>query len=400
MSEIKLSGTTVIDNTGGTVTVDANQLQIGGTTVIDNNKKLSNVDIVPNSSFMFRNKIINGGMHIAQRGTSFSFAHDGTTSGHTLDRFQFVTGNTDEYDCTVSQYSMSTSDLNTTGHSNALKLLTGTAELAIVNNEQVHISYKIEAQDLQDLQYGTTSAKTVTLSFWVKSSVTGTYAVAGYKDDSTTRIINRTYTINSADTWEKKTISIVGDTDSTGSIVNDSGEGLRIVWALASGSDFNSSSSTTWTNYSNAHFLGGHVQNGVVTTANADWYLTGVQLEEGTVATPFEHRPIGMELSLCQRYTTTIGNGYFAGNGAGSSAIVFGVPLCVPLRGAPSIEKIGGANISIHRSGNNTNANATVTVSAWKENATVLKLRTSHSSSDESVYSLNVNNSFLVVSEL
>ena len=177
---------------------------------------------------MFRNKIINGGMQISQRGTSFSFAHDGTTSGHTLDRFQFVTGNTDEYDCTVSQYSMSASDLNTTGHSNALKVLTGTAESAIANDEEVHISYKIEAQDLQDLQYGTAAAKTVTLSFWVKSSVTGTYAVTGYKDDSTTRIINRTYTIDSANTWEKKTISIVGDTDSTGSIVNDNGEGLRL----------------------------------------------------------------------------------------------------------------------------------------------------------------------------
>ena len=250
----------------------------------------------------FRNKVINGAIQIAQRGTSFTFAHDGTTSGYTLDRFQFVTGNTDEYDCTVSQYSMSASDLNTTGHSNALKVLTGTAESAIPNNEQVHISYKIEAQDLQDLQYGTAAAKTVTLSFWVKSSVTGTYAVTGYKDDSTTRIINRTYTIDSANTWEHKKITIVGDTDSTGSIVNDNGEGLRIVWALASGSDFNSSSSTSWTNYSNAHFLGGHVQNGVITTAGADWYLTGVQLEIGSFATSFEYRPHGLEKSLCQRY--------------------------------------------------------------------------------------------------
>ena len=136
-------------------------------------------------------------------------------------------------------------------------------------------------------------------------------------------------------------------------------------------------------------------------TIGNTWQIAGVQLEIGTAATPFEHRPIGMELSLCQRYTTTIGNGYFAGNGAGSAAVVFGVPLCVPLRAAPSIEKIGGANINIHRSGNNTNTNATVTVNAWKENATVLGLRTAHNSiGDETVYSLYVNNSFLVVSEL
>ena len=293
----------------------------------------------------FRNKVINGAMQIAQRATSTNFAHDGTTSGHTLDRFQFVTGDTDEYDCTVSQYSMSASDLNTTGHSNALKVLTGTAESAIANNEQVHISYKIEAQDLQDLQYGTAAAKTVTLSFWVKSSVTGTYAVTGYKDDSTTRIINRTYTIDSANTWEHKKITIVGDTDSTGSIVNDNGEGLRIVWALASGSDFNSSSSTSWTNYSNAHFLGGHVQNGVITTSSADWYLTGVQLEIGTSSTPFEHRPIGTELSLCQRYYQK--NQYYSSRSYDFDVLGLSVErydLKVTMRSAPTTDLTVGTS--------------------------------------------------------
>ena len=161
--------------------------------------------------------------------------------------------------------------------------------------------------DLQDLQYGTSSAKSMTLSFWVKSSITGTYAISFYKDDTTSRIINRSYTINSANTWEKKTISIVGDTDSTGSIVNDNGEGFRIIWGLASGSTYDGSTSTSWTNYTNAHFLGGHVQDGVVTTAGADWYLTGVQLEIGSSVTPFEHRPIGIENGLCQRYAHKMG---------------------------------------------------------------------------------------------
>ena len=104
---------------------------------------------------------------------------------------------------------------------------------------------------------------------------------------------------------------------------------------------------------------------------------------------------------MCQRYTTTIGSGYFAGNGLGTATVSFGVPLCVPLRAAPSVEKIDGANISIHRSGNNTNSNATVTVHAWKENATAINLRTSHNSTtDEVVFNLYINNSFLLKAEL
>ena len=290
----------------------------------------------------FRNKVINGGMKISQRGTSFTFAHDGTTSGYTLDRFFYQIIASDEYDCTVSQYSMSSAELNTTGHSKAFKLLTGTAESAIANDEMVNIQYKIEGQDVQDLQYGTASAKLMTLSFWVKSSITGTYAVTGYKDDSTSRIINRTYTINSANTWEKKTISIVGDTDSTGSIVNDNGDGFRIIWGLASGSTYDGSSSTSWTDYTNAHFLGGHAQDGVITTAGADWYLTGVQLEIGTSSTPFEHRPIGVETRLCERYcqvknlfvTNTI---HFASGYYGGSANYNYYTLNTTMRSAPSV---------------------------------------------------------------
>jgi hypothetical protein len=275
-------------------------------------------------------------MHIAQRGTSFSFAHDGTTSGHTLDRFQFVTGNTDEYDCTVSQYSMSTSDLNTTGHSNALKLLTGTAELAIVNNEQVHISYKIEAQDLQDLQYGTTSAKTVTLSFWVKSSVTGTYAVAGYKDDSTTRIINRTYTINSADTWEKKTLTYAGDT--SGTLVNDNTDSLILHLWLGAGTNYSSGTlSDTWTSSTNANRAVGQV-NLADSTSN-EWYITGVQLEAGTSASDFEFLPVDVNLLRCQRYfeicsgNRTQGSQTYVSNTVYFNAIRF----MVTKRAAPTI---------------------------------------------------------------
>ena len=396
MADFKINGTTFVSETGGTLSIDASsidasQIKVNGTTVIG-----------AASGFMFRNKIINGGMKISQRGTSFTFAHDGTTSSYILDRFKINLHNTDEYDCTVSQYSMTAAEINTTGHTKALKLLTGTAESTILFDEFARCEYKPEGQDVQDFIHGTASAKTATLSFWVKSSITGDFGfnIYRYVSSGSGRSINLSYTINAANTWEKKTISIVGDTGGA-TIPNGNTSGLLLIWQLATGSNFNSTASNSWSDYVGTRLMNSSKSDAVITTAGADWYLTGVQLEEGTVATPFEHRPIGMELSLCQRYTTTIGSGYFAGNGVGSSTVSFGAPLCVPLRAAPSIEKIGGANINIHRSGNNTNTNATVTVNAWKENATMINLRTSHNSiTDEAVYNLYINNTFLLKSEL
>ena len=288
------SGNSVLSESGGNVSLTAKNATVTG-------------DFVPSEPVMFRNKVINGGMKISQRLTTYNFAHDGTLDAYTLDRFIVRSGGLDNYDAQVTQYSMSAAERNTTGHSKAFKLATGNIQNTIANNTQLRLEYRAEAQDLQDLQYGTASAKTVTLSFWVKSSVTGTYAVNSHKQDATARQINKTYTINTADTWEKKIISIVGDTDSTGSINDDNGEGLRIIWVLATGSAYNSSSSATWTDYASGNFLGGHVQNGVLTTNDANWYITGVQLEIGSSATPFEHRPIGMELSLCQRYAHKMG---------------------------------------------------------------------------------------------
>ena len=390
MSEIKLSGTTVIDNTSGTVTVDANQLQIGNTTVIDNNKKLTNVDIVPNSSFMFRNKIINGGMQIAQRGNSTSVS---ATSYRACDRYHFVITN-------GGTWSISQSTDSPPGFGSSYKLECTAAKSSLDSDSRLLIIHKIEGQNLQDLKKGTAGAESVTLSFYVKTSLAGTYQV-NLEDNDNIRIIGNTYTIasNEVNTWQYKTFTFAGDT--TGVLDNDNMDSLSLHFVLVAGTD-NSTGSlpTAWEAKSNTDRGAGLTVNLAATIGNT-WQIAGVQLEIGTAATPFEHRPIGMELSLCQRYTTTIGNGYFAGNGAGSAAVVFGVPLCVPLRAAPSIEKIGGANINIHRSGNNTNTNATVTVNAWKENATMINLRTSHNSiTDEAVYNLYINNTFLLKSEL
>lgn len=241
--------------------------------------------------------IINGDMAVAQRGSSFSFAHDGTTIAHTLDRFRFVDFAAGEHDCTVAQVSDAPS-----GFSNSLKVTTGTAESTIHANEIVYLDTKIEAQNLQHLNYGTSSAKKLTLSFWVKSSVTGTYGVNLYKPDPTARVINGTYTIDTASTWEYKTITFDGDTDSGATIDNNNGAGLWVSWHLASGSNYDSTDSSDWIDYVNGAWAYGHTQDGVITTASATWQLTGAKLEVGSVATSFLHESYAENLAKCQRY--------------------------------------------------------------------------------------------------
>jgi len=243
-----------------------------------------------------RNLIINGAMNVAQRGTSFSLAHDGTREQYVTDRFEFVLRSTsDEYDATITQTADAPDNFV-----NSFKVTTGTAESAIGADEFYLVRYHVEAQDVSFLDYGSSSAKTVTLSFYVKSSVTGTYGVSLYTEDSG-RNINKTYTINSADTWERKTIVVAGDTSGSG-ITHDNGIGIQINWLLATGSDADGTTNTDWGTYSLASLGGGHAQDGVITTASATWQITGVQLEVGDTATPFEHRTYQEELFRCHRY--------------------------------------------------------------------------------------------------
>ena len=255
-----------------------------------------------------RNLIINGAMNVAQRGTSFSLAHDGTREQYVTDRFEFVLRSTsDEYDATVTQTADAPDNFV-----NSFKVTTGTAESAIGADEFYLVRYHVEAQDVSFLNYGSSSAKTVTLSFYVKSSVTGTYGVSLYTEDSG-RNINKTYTINSANTWERKTIVVAGDTSGSG-ITHDNGIGIQINWILATGSDADGTTNTDWGTYSLASLGGGHAQDGVITTASATWQITGVQLEVGETATPFEHEDYGTTLTRCHRYYYQVGgtNGYEA----------------------------------------------------------------------------------------
>ena len=236
-----------------------------------------------------RNLIINGSAIVAQRGTSFSSAANNT---YVVDRFRVKRNGMDNL-----VYDLSQSSTSPDGFGNSIKLDVTTAETSSADNEYLKIDTTIEAQNVQQLKYGTSSAEQITMSFWVRSSTTGTYAIEIYTEDPNKQITN-TYTVNSANTWEYKTVTFVGDTG--GSINNDNGTGFLISWFLSVPSNYKTGDSTSWRTY-NADGRG-YNQTADVASTTGEFYITGVQLELGEQATPFEHRSFGDELLRCQRY--------------------------------------------------------------------------------------------------
>ena len=245
-----------------------------------------------------RNLIINGAMQVAQRGTSAVSA--GNPNYPSVDRYKAWEG-------TDGAYTVEQSTDAPTGFAKSLKAQVTTADASLAAGQYAQILQNIEAQDLQHLDYGLSTAKTLTLSFWVKSSKTGTYCITAYKEDSTgsasTLLFPKEYTISSANTWEHKTITIEPDSQikaATGAIDDDSGVGIGIYWNLAQGSTYTGGTDGTWSTNTN-HFATTNQVNWMDSTSN-NFYLTGVQLEVGETATPFEHRSYGDELARCQRY--------------------------------------------------------------------------------------------------
>lgn len=240
-----------------------------------------------------RNLFINGAMQVAQRGTSST-----VTGMKTVDRFEVTFSNTDELAVTQSQ---STTVPSGQGFSNSLKVEVTTAETALAANEFFRIIQRIEAQNLQHLAFGSSSAKPLTLSFWVRSSLAGKYSVLFFRGDaSPSRSNTPSYTINAADTWEHKTITIDGDT--TGGVIdNDNGQGLNITWTLAAGVGYAGTPHTGWGDYSVASDFS-HSDQVNFAAQTGTFYLTGVQVEVGGTATPFEHEDFSATLAKCQRY--------------------------------------------------------------------------------------------------
>jgi ribosomal protein L27 len=235
------------------------------------------------------NRIINGAMVISQRGTSFA----GLTNGgnkYTLDRWLWAESATSTAVQTVSQDSSAP-----VGFVNSLKVQTTTAQSSLSAGNAYRLIQYIEGNNVSDLGFGTANAKTFTLSFWVRSSLTGTFGGSLFNQTSN-RFYVYSYSINSADTWEYKTITIAGDTSGTWDTGNTSG--LAVQFSLGAGSDYLAAAGS-WGGTRAEAPIG---QVNVAGTLNATLYITGVQLEKGSTATSFDYRPYGTELQLCQRY--------------------------------------------------------------------------------------------------
>jgi len=314
-------------------------------------------DSIQNAKFsnivQSKNIIINGDMSIAQRSASVS-SITSDNAIHTLDRYR--TRLTTLGTWTQSQ---STTVPSGQGFATSLKMDCTSADASPAAGDRLFITQRIEGQNLQYLKKGTSNAQSLTLSFWVRSNKTGTYICELY-DQNNSRHINKSYTISVADTWEKKTITYDGDT--TGAFTNNNGNSLECAWWLGAGTTYTSGTlQTSWGSGTNANRAVGQV-NLADSTSN-DWYITGVQLEAGSVASDFEFLPVDVNLQRCQRYYYRINPNSTSGS-IGSAAYYISTAVFTMLefptsmRTSPSLELATGTNYyNINRNGDNDQFN-------------------------------------------
>ena len=314
-------------------------------------------DILPLASQFGQSKnlVTNGAMRVSQRGTSFATVSNNET---TIDQFALT------HPYGSSQMSISQSTTSPDGFSNSYKLDVNTADTSIGAGQYVAIRHRIEAQNLQQLAFGTSSAKSISLSFYVRSNVTGTYAVNIQQTDNSKKQVSATYTINSANTWERKTFTFAGDT--SGVINNDTGDGFEMLFYLAAGSNRNSGTArSTFTAYNQADEAAGQTANILSSTSN-EFYFTGVQLEASSVVTEFEHKSLSDDLMRCFRYYQLVALGS-EGTGGTNVPLVSGAmyggttfygvyDLKTRMRSAPTMESVTGTDYyKVYRGSSNDN---------------------------------------------
>ena len=303
MASIKLRG-----DTSGEVTISAPT--VAGTTTLE--LPATSSTLATQNALGVRNLIINGDMRIAQRGTSAVTA----SGSFPVDRF-YVNNSSDA----AFSAEQSTDVPSGQGFTSSLKVTYTTGDSSIGATQYSNIQHNIEGNNVAHLGFGSSGAKSVTLSFWVKASVTGQYSYAIY-NSAENRINPQPFTINSANTWEYKTITYDGDT--TGTWLTDNGKGLTATLYTALGSNFLSSAG--W-NASSKYGVTG--QANAMATTNNTFFITGVQLEVGTEATPFEHRPYDMELARCMRYYELINDSNYNSYGVMAGDTSQGFKGCI-----------------------------------------------------------------------
>jgi hypothetical protein len=283
------------------------------------------------SSFL-RNRIINGDMRIDQRNAGASVTPSTGTVTYITDRF-WVYG-TQASKFTAQQNAGSVTP--PTDFTNYIGI-TSSSAYAVTSTDQFILVQSLEGFNTSDFNFGTANAKTVTLSFWVRSSLTGTFA-GGIQNYATTRSYPFTYVINSANTWEQKTITIAGDT--SGTWVGGSSAGyMNVFWTFGAGSTFQSTANA----WASGNYKSVSGAQSVVGTNGATFYITGVQLEVGTAATPFERRLYGQELALCQRYCYVIPKNTYmglAGQCYGTTVAQGAIPMPVSMRSSSTLTAV------------------------------------------------------------
>jgi hypothetical protein len=237
----------------------------------------------------FRNRIINGDMQIDQRNNGSAVTVNDYAAFFSVDRFRLLGQSSD------GVFTAQRSSTAPTGFVNSLLITVTTADASIGSSQEYTVRQNIEGYNVADLGFGTANAKTITLSFWVRSSVTGAFG-GSFMNNNDTRTNPFSYTINSANTWEYKTITITGDTSGTWQTTTSTG--LCILWSLGVGTGLKGTAGT----WSGSTFYAPTSSVNLISTSGATLYITGVQLEAGDQASGFEFMPIDVNLGRCQRY--------------------------------------------------------------------------------------------------
>ena len=249
---------------------------------------LQNVTGINGGQLSNRNLIINGSQIIDQRNSGSAVTVSNASVTYVTDRFSL-------YEDTDGVISAQQSTTSPDGFTKSIKVDCTTVDTSLASSQRLVFEHRIEGNNIAHLGFGSSAAKTITLSFYVKSNLTGTFG-GSIKNSDSNRVYIFSYSISSANTWERKTITIAGDTSGTWLITN--GTGININWGLALGSDWVGSAGSWGT--SDKHGVTGQLN--LLSSTDNEWLITGVQLEVGSTATDFEHRSFGQELALCMRY--------------------------------------------------------------------------------------------------
>jgi hypothetical protein len=281
-----------------------------------------------NSYYNFKNRIINGAMVIDQRNAGASVTVGAGDVTFDVDRW---VGSSSQ----ASKFTLQQSSVVPAGFKNSM-VATVTSTITVGAGDYAGILQRVEGLNTYDFGWGAAGASSVTLSFWARSSVTGTYCVA-IRNSGDTRSYVATYTISVANTWEYKTITIAGDTSGTWLTTN--GVGLVAYFTLSCGSTFGSATANTW---SGSLGIATSSQTQWIQNSGATFYITGVQLEKGTQATSFDYRPYGTELALCQRYYTTfvVDQRYYPSSASGNWSFTYAFKTS--MRATPTTTQSGG----------------------------------------------------------